>query len=66
MMMTEPPDKWDAEVNVSEDFDTGEKIILLRIFKNQGHEASYVVDSLRVYEQSISSTKWEAQEKEND
>lgn len=64
--MTDKPDQWNAEVHVSEDFDTGEKIILLRMFKNQGLEATYILDSLSVYEQTISSTKWEAQEKEND
>lgn len=64
--MTETTTQCSAEAHVYEDFDTGEKIITLRIFRNLGVEVYYVLDSLDVYENTRSNTKWEAREKEND
>lgn len=64
--MTEKTDQCSAEVHITEDFDTGEKTITLRIFRNLGVEAYYILDTLGVYEQTKRSTKWNTKEKEND
>lgn len=64
--MTEKTDQCSAEVHITEDLDTGEKTITLRVFRNLGVEAYYILDSVDVYEQTRSTTKRKTKEKEND
>lgn len=64
--MTEKTDKRSAEVHISENFDTGETTILLRVFNNQTLEAACVLDTVYVYENTTSTTHRKAMEKEND
>lgn len=64
--MTEKTDQCYAEATVHNDVNTGEKMILLRVFRNLKVEAVYGLEYLEVLETTTTSNKWDVLEKEND
>lgn len=64
--MTEKTNRFFDEVNITEDYDIDERTILLHGSKNRKLETAYFLDDVQLYENTRSTTKRKATEKEND